>query len=163
MYNPGPPGFENAWVINPNLTNRIDGDISLLWFTPNTVAAAFPSLDPIFQTETRPFTIPTTNQTLYDAGLSVRVMDCIEQHRFCNPAVGNGTDHCTPYSAYLAYASVPGPLTSLGFNPTQLATAQRIATALLMSLTFNSVNNRRSAALLATGRYRICYRHRLCQ
>jgi hypothetical protein len=41
-------------------------------------------------------------------------------------------------------------LTTVGFNPTQLATAERITTNLEMSGIFNSVNGRRAAALLAS-------------
>jgi hypothetical protein len=74
-------------------------------------------------------------------------MGCMEQHRFCNPTV---PDLCTPYTAYLNFQDIPGPLTTLSYNPTQLATAERIASGLEMTLTFNSVNNRRGAALLAS-------------
>jgi hypothetical protein len=79
-------------------------------------------------------------------------MGCIEQHRFCNPRVPN---LCTPYTAYLNFQDTPGPLTTLNYNPTQLATAERIAAGLEITLTYNSVNNRRGAALLASQKGRI--------
>lgn len=95
------------------------------------------------------YTLPVNGEdyTLYAPAYYVNAMGCIEQHRFCNPTIPN---RCTPYTAYLNFQSIPGPLTTLNFNPTQLVTAERIASGLEMTLTFNSVNSRRGAALLAS-------------
>jgi hypothetical protein len=46
--NPGFLGTENAWAINTTFTNRTDGDISILWFTPNTVSYNSTVDDPFF-------------------------------------------------------------------------------------------------------------------
>jgi hypothetical protein len=56
-------------------------------------------------------------------------------------------DICTPFGSYLNTANL---LKTIRYNPTQLATAERIGLNVLMSLTFNSVSNRRAAALLAS-------------
>jgi len=70
-------------------------------------------------------------------------MGCIDQHQFCNPI----QNLCTPF---VAYNQAPNLLTTINYNPTQLATAERITTKLETTNTFNLVNNRRAAALLAS-------------
>lgn len=148
IFNPGPPGTENAWAINTTFANRTDADISILFLTPNSISYNASVDDPFFLTGAN-YTIPVNGEeyTLYAPAYYVNAMGCIEQHRFCNPTV---TNLCTPYTAYLNFQNIPGPLTTLNYNPTQLATAERIASGLEMTLTFNSVNNRRGAALLAS-------------
>jgi hypothetical protein len=148
MYNPGPPGTLNAWAINKTFTDRTDADISILWFTPNSVAYNSSVYDPFFiANSSYDFTVGDDTYVLYAPTYNVNTMGCIEQHRLCNPTVPN---LCTPYTAYLNFQSIPGLLTSLNFNPTQLATAERIVSGLLSTLTFNSVLNRGAAALLAS-------------
>jgi hypothetical protein len=148
MFNPGPPGTENSWVVNTTFTTRTDADISILFLTPNSISYNASVDDPFFLTGSN-YTLPVNGKayTLYPPAFYVNVMGCTEQHRFCNPTVAN---LCTPYSGYLNFQDIPGPLTSLSYNPTQLATAERIVSGLEMTLTFNSVNDRRGAALLAS-------------
>jgi hypothetical protein len=148
IFNPGPSGTENAWAINTTFANRTDADISILFLTPNSISYNASVDDPFFLTGAN-YTIPVKGEeyTLYAPAYYVNAMGCIEQHRFCNPTV---TNLCTPYTAYLNFRDIPGPLTTLNYNPTQLATAERIASGLEMTLTFNSINNRRGAALLAS-------------
>jgi hypothetical protein len=148
MFNPGPPGTEYAWSINKTFTNRTDADISILFLTPNTISYNSTVEDPFFLTgASYVLSVNGQNYSLYAPAYYVNAMGCIEQHRFCNPRVPN---LCTPYTAYLNFQDTPGPLTTLNYNPTQLATAERIAAGLEMTLTYNSVNNRRGAALLAS-------------
>jgi hypothetical protein len=112
------------------------------------VSSNFGTDDPLFLTGDS-YTIPLgdTHETLYPPAFMANSMGCIEQHRLCNPTVADG---CTPYRPYLTLQDVPGLLTTINFNPTQLAAAERISTAIYPSLTFNSVVNRRGAALLAS-------------
>jgi hypothetical protein len=130
------------------LSNRTDGDISILWFNQNTVSYNNSVDDPFFLTGDN-YTIPVNGReyTLYAPAYYVNMMGCIEQHRFCNPTIPG---FCTPYMAYLNFGHIPGPLTTLKYNPTQIATAERIVSGLEMTLTFNSVSNRRGASLLAS-------------
>jgi hypothetical protein len=148
LFNPGPPGTLNAWAINKTFTDRTDADISVLFFTQNSVAYNSSVYDPLFiANSSYGFTVGGGTYVLYVPNYNVNTMGCIEQHRLCNPTVPN---LCTPYTAYLNFESTTGLLTSLSFNPTQLATAQRMVSGLETTLTFNSVWNRGAAALLAS-------------
>lgn len=144
MFNPGPPGYTNAWTPNSAFTSRTDADISLLWLTPNAIIYNFTVYDPWFLTDgSESFTANGENLTYYVPAFYVNMMGCVDQHRFCNPV----RDLCTPFGSYLDVANV---LDTIQYNPTQLATAERIGLNLLMALTFNSVTYRRAAALLAS-------------
>lgn len=144
IFNPGPPGFTNAWIPNSTFTNRTDADISLLWLTPNSISYNATVYDPWFLTgDNYSLTVNGETYTFYVPAFFVNMMGCIDQHRFCNPV----RDLCTPFGSYLDIANV---LDALQYNPTQLATAERIGLNLQMTLTFNSVNNRRAAALVAS-------------
>lgn len=145
LSNPGAPGTFHAWNPNSTFTSRTDADISILFLTPNTISYSFPVDDPWFLTgdSYHPPPVDGETLTLYVPAVYVNTMGCVEQHRFCNPT----NNRCTPYVAYL---QIPDLLTTIDYNPTQLATAERITTNLEMMNTFNSVNGRRSAALLAS-------------
>jgi hypothetical protein len=135
----------NAWTPNATFATKTDADVSLLFLTPNTISYSFPVQDPWFLAGDSYNLPPVNGETLnlYTSAFFINTMGCVEQHRFCNPS----NSRCSPFASHLNTADL---LTTVGFNPTQLATAERITTNLEMSSIFNSVNGRRAAALLAS-------------
>lgn len=85
--------------------------------------------------------------TIYTPEFFVNTLGCIDQHKFCNPTIADPASGCTPFAAY---NQIPDLVDNIQYNPTQLATAARIYSNFELTNTFNSVNGRRAAALLAS-------------
>jgi hypothetical protein len=146
-YNPGASTIE-AWVPNSTFTNRTDADVTIFFFTPNSVVYNFEVYDPIFQTgASYSFLVEGVNKTIYTPTFFVNTLGCIDQHKFCNPTISDPASGCTPFAAY---NQIPDLVDSIQYNPTQLATAGRILSNLELINTFNSVDGRRAAAILAS-------------
>ncbi|KAJ6118174.1 hypothetical protein N7471_014051 [Penicillium samsonianum] len=75
-------------------------------------------------------------------------MVCVDQHQFCNPSLWNDSnvDSCTTLTGA---NSLVGALDTIGYNPRQLATANRIQHILLTDSVYFSIGGRASSALQA--------------
>jgi hypothetical protein len=98
------------------------------------------------------------NQLYNDSGLGidvvlwgpdeyVSVMTCIDQYQLCNP--NNSPYDCTILGSLM---DLRKGFLQIGLNPYQLATARRLAVALIWTSTYETVLSLGSTALLARDR-----------
>lgn len=135
-----------GWDPIPAL-NRTDGDVSILFLTPNSITYQEPVTDP-FYSATTPNTVLVgdVNMTFYSPDYWVYVMACVDQHQFCNPT----TNNCTPLTGAYTLGTTTNVFRNLNFNAAQYATAVHISLHLSYLTTYSNVHTRGPNALRAS-------------
>ncbi|KAL8686954.1 MAG: hypothetical protein Q9218_006742 [Villophora microphyllina] len=139
---------QSYWVPSPTL-NRTDGDISLFFLASNSVLYEDPVADPFYAAThpIQPLLRDGKNRTYYSPDANVSAMACVDQHQFCNP----NNNKCTQLTGALALNYDNGrPLTQLGLNGVQNATAQLIYSIVPWLTTYANVYTRGANALRAS-------------
>ncbi|KAL1889642.1 hypothetical protein Sste5346_008761 [Sporothrix stenoceras] len=125
---------------------RDDADMTILFFSQNSVTYFGPVFDPFFLangSRTEPL---TATQLLYKPNSYVNTMICADQYTLCNP----NSNTCTPAGGLKTLQQDVLVANTPGFNATQYATAKRIIDSIARAGTYNSVNGLGAAALFAT-------------
>ncbi|KAF2150220.1 hypothetical protein K461DRAFT_315187 [Myriangium duriaei CBS 260.36] len=136
--------IQSTWIPIP-MFNRTDADVSMIFITPNSVYFEARNYDPIFGA-TRPLFNTTqldgTIEEFYDSNKFIAAIGCMEQFQVCHP---DGTG-CTPLDGI--YPMLDRAIhNSVPFNPVQLVTAVRFATAASSTLVSNLLDGRGGSVL----------------
>jgi hypothetical protein len=140
-------GFSDGWNPIPTFS-RNDSDVSLFFFTANSVQYRSAIFDPFFLAEyslNETTTSFDNSAVLYQPTDQVSIMGCVDQYRFCNPTSGA----CTIPSGQLALYDA---IETLGLNVAQLVTAQRLIRIITNTDTYSSVYGSGPSALKASDR-----------
>ena len=138
-------GFSDGWNPIPTFS-RNDSDVSLFFFTANSVLYHNSVSDPFFLAKysvTEPTTSFDNSSVFYQPTDQVSIMGCVDQYRFCNPTSGA----CTIPSGQLALYDA---IETLGLNVAQLVTAQRLIRIITNTDTYSSVYGSGPSALKAS-------------
>jgi hypothetical protein len=120
-----------------------DADVSILYFSQNSVLYPDPIDDPMFSAHRQFRNLPAgTNNTFYGADDFATVVACIDQSQIRNPATGISTPP-------LGFQRLSVQSVNIGLNPAQIAAAFRLIVPSEQALMFNSVNGLGAMALKA--------------
>ena len=99
----------------------------MFWLSQNAVEYNHPTSDPFF------FANGSFSGTWgVQANYWVNVMACADKHQFCNP----NTNSCAEWGGY---NSILQQVSTIGYNPAQLATASRFVEPVITANTWSSV------------------------
>jgi len=133
----------SPWEPIPDFT-RTDADVSVHFLNQNDVRYLAPVYDPWFSANGT-YTVTSGNTTIYLSDYWVKIVACAEQYIICNPSASK----CSSPTGVLGLAKHVARNSTLGWNPAQFATADRIFAALINTDVGNIATNLGAGALWA--------------
>jgi hypothetical protein len=143
-------GLSGYWDTIPDFT-RTDADVSLFFFTANSISYTYPNTDPMFgATSFQNLSTPDNPLILYNPDILLTSIGCTDQYQICNPVEPGPNGEPIWCTSLSGIGPVNNETDKIGLNGYQLATAYTVITAMdEASSIYDAIEGRGSAALKA--------------
>ncbi|OQN99262.1 hypothetical protein B0A48_15111 [Cryoendolithus antarcticus] len=133
----------NAWSPISEIRPE-DADLTVLFLGSDHVVYNTVVADPFYRADVQGLPVNDTDPPYYIPNRHITAMACLDQYRFCNPALA---DSCTPLTSL---SKVLNAVPDIGLSDWQHGTKVRIGYYLTLSSIYYSVAMRGAAALMAS-------------